>query len=180
MQEMWKDVLGYEELFQVSNIGRFYSKRSNKVLKLNLRKDGYLQLSTSIGGRMGVKKCFKIHILVAELFLDKPTQEQLNWAEKSHYGVVFVNHIDGDKTNNKSTNLEWATGKENTQHYLNELDGKIKLSTRRQTQAKMSDSSVRYAREKYKEGISQRAIAKILGVSRDSVGRAIRGYKWVC
>ncbi len=53
------------------------------------------------------------------------------------------------------------------------------LSTRRQSQASLTDAQVIYARQAYKEGLSQRAIAKILNVSRDSVGRAIRGYKWV-
>ena len=179
MQEMWKDVVGHEDILMISNLGNLYSKRSKRLLKLNYVKDGYVTYATKIGGRKGTAKCFKIHILVADAFLNSPTNEQLVWANKSYYGMVYVNHIDGNKYNNSVNNLEWVTGKENAQHYLNELNGMKELSTRRQSQASLTDENVRYAREQYKNGLSQRAIAKILNVSRDSVGRAIRGYKWV-
>lgn len=179
MKEEWKDVVGYEDILMISNLGNLYSKRSKRLLKLNYRKDGYVTYDTKIGGRKGIAKCFKIHILVANAFLNSPTNEQLVWADESHYGMVYVNHIDGNKSNNNVNNLEWVTGKENTQHYLKELNGMKELSTRRQSQASLTDDQVRYARQTYKEGLSQRAIAKILGVSRDSIGRAIRGYKWV-
>lgn len=179
MNEEWKDVVGYADILMISNLGNLYSKRSKRLLKLNPSKDGYVTYATKIGGRKGIAKCFKIHMLVANAFLPPPTNDQLIWADKSHYKLVYVNHIDGDKTNNNLNNLEWVTGKENTQHYLKDLGGMEELRTRRQSQASLSDDQVRYARQKYEEGLSQRAIAKILEVSRDSVGRAIRGYKWV-
>lgn len=167
MNEEWKDVVGYADILMISNLGNLYSKRSKKLLKLNHRKDGYISYATKIGGRKGNAKCFRLHRLVATHFID------------NHLNKREVNHIDGDKSNNQVSNLEWVTAKENTKHYLEELNGLEKLSNRRQSQATLTDENVKYAREQYNNGLSQRAIAKILNVSRDSVGRSIRGYKWV-
>lgn len=116
--EEFRDVIGYEEYFKVSNLGNIYSKRSNRLLKQTKNKSGYLCISTRIGGRNGHCVCLRVHRLVAEAFLDKPTVEQLNWASHTKYGKVLVNHKDGDKTNNKAHNLEWATASENTNHAI--------------------------------------------------------------
>ena len=48
--EVWKDVVGYEDYFKVSNPGNVYSKRSNKILKQNLHVNGYYTIATKIGG----------------------------------------------------------------------------------------------------------------------------------
>lgn len=51
--EEWRDVVGYEEHFQVSNKGRIFSKRTNKILVLGINQKGYNVLSTRIGGSWG-------------------------------------------------------------------------------------------------------------------------------
>lgn len=117
--EVWKDVVGYEDYFMVSNLGAVFSKRSNKLLKQTKNKSGYLTIATRIGGRTGKAICFRIHRLVADAFLDPPTKEQLQWAETTAYKKVLVNHKDGDKLNNTVNNLEWVTSSENTQHAIN-------------------------------------------------------------
>lgn len=117
--EVWKDVVGFESLFLVSNFGEVYSKRSSKILKQNLHSNGYFTIATKIGGRKGKSICFKVHRLVAEAFL-------LNIENKP-----FVNHIDGVKTNNNLNNLEWCTAKENTKHAI--LTGLIDYSKRNVT-----------------------------------------------
>lgn len=116
--EEFKDVVGYEDYFMVSNLGAVFSKRSNKLLKQTKNKSGYLTIATRIGGRTGKAICFRIHRLVADAFLDPPTKEQLQWAETTKYKKVLVNHKDGDKLNNTVSNLEWVTGSENTQHAI--------------------------------------------------------------
>lgn len=93
--EVWKDVVGYEEYFQVSNLGKLFSKRSQKILKQTISKTGYYTVATRLGGRNGICKCFKIHRLVAEAFIPNPEQKRT------------VNHIDGNKLNNNLSNLEW-------------------------------------------------------------------------
>lgn len=104
MIEVWKDVVGYEDYFQVSNTGKIFSKRTKKELKLHTNKNGYIVFATRFGGRNGKNKCLRVHILVANAFID------------NIYNKPTVNHIDGDKKNNNVTNLEWATNSEQQLH----------------------------------------------------------------
>lgn len=105
MLEVFKDVVGFEDYFQISNLGNVFSKRSNKLLKVHIPKGrGYTSFATKIGGRQGTNQCFRIHRLVAEAFIENP----LNKRE--------VNHIDGNKHNNIVSNLEWVTPEENMAH----------------------------------------------------------------
>lgn len=90
--EYWKDINGFEGLYQVSNQGRIKNKH-NKVL--SLRKDkGYFKVHL---WKNSVSKWFLVHRLVAKAFIENP------------YNLPQVNHKDEDKTNNKVENLEWCT-----------------------------------------------------------------------
>lgn len=106
MQEEWKDVVGFEQYFKISSFGRLFSKRSNKILKQNIRKDKRVTVATIIGGRGGKTKCFKIHRLVAEAFIPNPENKPQ------------VNHKDGNPSNNFLDNLEWVSGSENIRHAI--------------------------------------------------------------
>lgn len=75
-------------------------------MKLQTNISGYMWIQFSVNS---VKKNYYIHQLVASHFIPNPDGKQ------------FVNHKDGNKTNNKVENLEWVTQSENTQHYYNEL-----------------------------------------------------------
>jgi len=119
MEEVFKDVVGFEDYFQISNLGNIFSKRSNRVLKTHITKRGYVSLATKIGGRQGTNHCFRVHRLVAEAFLPNPENKP------------EVNHIDGIKTNNKISNLEWVTAEENMNHAKN---FKFVQSSKRSTQ----------------------------------------------
>ena len=116
MQEEWKDVKGYEDYFRISNLGNVFSKRTNKILKPHIHKNGYILISTRIGGRQGKAVCFKVHRLVAEAFLPEPSEHLLREASKTKYGKVCVNHKDGNKQNNLASNLEWNSHSENVRH----------------------------------------------------------------
>lgn len=93
--EEWKDIEGYEGLYQVSNMGRVKSLKFGKEKLLNgcKDKDGYFQIKLSKEGKV---KMYKVHRLVAQAFLDN----QNNLSE--------INHKDEDKTNNCVDNLEWC------------------------------------------------------------------------
>ena len=96
MSEMWRDIPGYEGLYQVSNYGNVRSMNYNKKLgnirelKQKLRDNGYLEVHLSKDSK---RKYFLVHRLVAEAFLENPDNKPQ------------VNHIDGDKSNNHVSNL---------------------------------------------------------------------------
>lgn len=101
MQEIWKDIVGYEGLYQVSNMGRVRSLKRNIILKptSDMNGKGYYFVNLKRGNPK------KIHRLVAKAFIPNPDNKP------------EVNHIDGNTKNNKIDNLEWCTHQENCVHY---------------------------------------------------------------
>lgn len=103
MEEIWKDIQGYEGLYQVSNLGRVKSLNYNHTGKEKLRiirkdKYGYMYV---ILYKNKTYKHFTIHRLVANAFIDNPKN------------LPQINHIDENKENNCVNNLEWCTSKYN-------------------------------------------------------------------
>lgn len=114
MKEIWKDIEGYEGLYQVSNFGRVQSldrvvnsKRGwskfvkGRELRLAKHHYGYSQVSLLKNNR---SKSAWVHSLVAKAFLPNPK------------GYPMINHIDEDKSNNLVTNLEWCDARHNARH----------------------------------------------------------------
>lgn len=103
--EEWAEIKGYDSKYYVSNLGRVKSikYRRPRILKPRLDNHGYYRVALVNGKR--IKEC-KIHRLVAEAFIENP------------YNKPTVNHIDGNKRNNRVENLEWATSKEQMEHAL--------------------------------------------------------------
>lgn len=103
----WKPMIyrgiDFSERYKISDNGDIFSIRSNKMLKQNLI-NGYLGCVVSLGKR-GKQKSIKVHIAVAE-----------NFIKNSDPNKNEINHIDGDKTNNKVSNLEWVTRGENARN----------------------------------------------------------------
>lgn len=119
--EEWRDVVGYEGLYQVSNLGRVKSlsrrivykdgreyNYPSKVIKNQKVSTGYR--SVMLYGVNG-KKQYYVHRLVAETFIPNPNN------------LSDVNHKDGCKTNNILSNLEWCSRSDNQKHaYKNGLN----------------------------------------------------------
>ena len=100
MEKIWRDVVGYEEYYQVSSLGEIRNKNTGKILSQYKGNTGYMCL------RLGKcnyksKKLYLVHRLVAEAFLPNP------------HGFHYVSHKDETKTNNCAENLEWVEAKEN-------------------------------------------------------------------
>lgn len=179
IREKWKSVVGYEDLFLISNFGRLYSKRTSRVLSQTLLKNGYLTHSTKIGGRSGKCICFRIHILVAEAFLPNPDLYQIEWARTTKYGKVHVNHKDGNKINNNYYNLEWATAHENIQHAV--CNGLIKKQTGEDVKcAKLTNIQAKEIRELYSSGgFTQQTLADMYGVKRGVIYAVTSGKTYL-
>lgn len=96
MVEVWKDIEGYEGLYQVSSLGRVKSLRFGKerILKAGKDKGGYLMVNLCKNSKT---KMYKVHRLVAQAFIPNPD------------GLQCINHKDENKTNNCVDNLEWCT-----------------------------------------------------------------------
>lgn len=107
MEEIWKDIEGYEGLYQVSNLGRVKSLQATKmhdrvkILTPILADGRYLRVQLY---KNKVPSRFQVHRLVAAAFIENPHKKPQ------------VNHRDGNKTNNCVNNLEWCTASENNLH----------------------------------------------------------------
>ena len=103
MEEIWKEIDGGYEQYQVSNLGRIKSLKRKKEKILHLDKDRYGYMNVYLS-KDGVMKKFKVHRLVAIAFIENTN----NYPE--------INHIDGNKENNSVDNLEWVTRSQNLKH----------------------------------------------------------------
>ncbi len=118
MEEKWRPVVGYEGLYEVSNLGRVKSLDRDievqhkgepvklrhfkgKILKQGRRQDGYADVSLS---RQGVTTLHCVHRLIAQAWIPNPDN------------LDCVNHKDLDKTNNSLDNLEWVSTSDNMRH----------------------------------------------------------------
>ncbi len=99
-KEVWRDIQGFEGLYEVSNYGNVRSLKYGKIkyLKPSNNGRGYYQVILCKNGKA---KQFTVHRLVANAFIENPN------------GYNEINHINEDKTNNKVENLEWCTHKYN-------------------------------------------------------------------
>ena len=117
MEEIWKDIQGYPN-YQISNMGNVKSLNyrctgKEKILKPAKNKDGYFYVGLCKQGKV---KTYKIHRLVAETFIDNPNN------------LPQVNHRNEIKTDNRTSNLEWCTAKQNINYGTRNQRSAEKLS----------------------------------------------------
>lgn len=105
----WKDILGFENYYQISSEGEVKSLRSGRIMKPKYDKDGYKEYCLCVNDHRTYKRG---HRLVAETFLSNPNN------------LPVVNHKDNNRTNNNVDNLEWCTVYENTIHGFSLRKGK--------------------------------------------------------
>ena len=127
MNEIWKEIPGYEGYFEVSNLGNFRSmdrmvkykngglrKYPGKPLKVEQMQDGYQRIVLM---KESIKKRYMCHRLVALTFIENPND------------LPQVNHKDGVRNNNTVDNLEWCNELQNAQHAIKVLGKTMKGKT---------------------------------------------------
>lgn len=173
--EIWKDVVGYENLYQVSNYGRIKSLdmklvykrhknttfriRKGKILTPAIMKNGYLRVEMS---KNGVHKLNLVHRIVALSFIPNPN----NYSE--------INHINCIKSDNRVENLEWVSSSQNKKHAFDNKLYKIEKPI-----VQIKDGNI------IKEWKSATQINKELGYSAQNIGKVALGkrknaygYQW--
>ena len=157
--EIWKDVVGYEGLYQVINLGLVRSLPRNGT-KGGIRKlvdiNGYLRLPISKNNKTYNAG---VHRLVAQAFISNPENKPT------------VNHIDGDKYNNCVYNLEWATDKEQLEHSF-----KYKLRDRQCAIQRGCELISRYNNGQTLKFKSCKELSEYLGYKRGWVSSQLRKY----
>ena len=169
MQEIWKDIVGYEGLYQISNTGKVKSlshyARNNinggtrmtkgRVLSQYKMPNGYLQVQLS---KNELRKKYYVHRIVAKAFLSNEDN------------LSDVNHIDGDKNNNSVGNLEWCSHRDNQIHMIkNRMTDKAKPVLCLETGEVFNSMS----EAENKTGIDRHCIKRAC----DS-GKVCKGYHW--
>ncbi len=173
-QEIWKDIVGYEGIYQISNKGRVKSLKRKcksihgyrtvpeKIYASCLDAYGYPIVTLH---KEGKRKTRTVHRLVAEAFIDNPE------------GMTQINHIDEIKTNNFVENLEWCTIEYNNA-YGTRIERLIKTQQRAVIQLDMKGNFI-----KLWNGANE--IARTTGMSQSAITRCCNhkrnyayGYKW--
>jgi len=168
-KEQWKEVIGYEKLYQVSNLGRVkrisggQGAKAGRILKPGKHSQGYLTVWLYKNGK---SKCHLIHRIVLEAF-----------AGKSNLGC---NHINGKKDYNRLENLEYVTQSENVRHAF-----KIGLSSHKgekNCRSKFTGSQVvrlRFIAKNYKPNRGYWAkLSRAFNVSPTTISDIINNKSW--
>ena len=173
MQEIWKDIVGYVGLYQVSNCGRVKSLdrvifRKNgyiqtikeRILKPYISKNGYKVVALSINGK---HKTMYVHRLVAESFIISTIYN------------LDVNHKDGNKLNNHVDNLEWLSRSNNMKHAHN--IGLIKVTDDWKNKIGKANKGKKLSSE-HKMKLSN--LAKLQNQPRDKSGKFMNKKEKLC
>lgn len=167
MNEIWKDIEDYENLYQVSNLGKIRNSKG-LIMKQKPSKDGYVRILLCKNGHYTAKY---VHILVAKAFISNPNCK------------AEVNHIDANKSNNTVSNLEWVTRSENHFHAVSKglkpinptkgKYGKDNPCTKPLYQYDLNENFIR-------EWSSREEAAEYYGCIPNSISRCMNGVRKTC
>lgn len=160
--EIWKPVIGYEGIYEVSSLGQIKSlnyKRTGleQILKPSKDKKGYLRTALTNNGK---SKTIKVHRVVCEAFFKLDSDK------------FQVNHINGIKTDNRTSNLEWCTNSENQLHAI-KIGLVIPKCGDEHPRMKYTNEFVLNLHKEYLSGLSKRELAKKYKLDRSIFRRKI-------
>lgn len=167
-EEIWKDIPGYDGVYQVSNLGRVKSFKHGKtrIMKSCDNSRGYLAIQLQ---KDGITKHHNIHRLVASAFFGQSDKQ--------------INHKDFDRSNNKLENLEYCTQKENSKHALDNgrkgifRTGDVIGSNNKNSKLKDNDILIIRTIRKVSD-ITNTQIAKLFDVSQSTIGAILKSRTW--
>lgn len=158
--ELYKDILGYEGFYQISNLGNVKSlsrtilkngiypfKSKDKIIKNRVNKYCYVTLCKN-----NTYKNFYVHRLVAQAFIN------------NNENKLIVNHINGIKTNNRVDNLEWCTYLENTKHAI--LNGFINQKGINSVKSKLNEKEVLEIKQ---SNLPHKELSKKYNISKSNI-----------
>jgi len=165
MRESWKslkEVVQCGDNYEVSSLGKVKNAKTGRILKAHVGQYGYESVSLSLQGK---SKTYIVHRLVALAFIPNPENKP------------EVNHKDGKKTNNRKSNLEWATSAENQRHAVDTGLQVVKYGEET-ANANLSNSEVRRIKRMLIRGVPYTVIANKFGVSKKTVSLIHLGKQW--
>jgi hypothetical protein len=165
MLEVWKDVIGYEGLYQVSNFGNVKSlgnefSRKERLLKLSFQSKGYL---TVVLQKDTKRKMVLVHRLVAEHFIPNINNKPQ------------VNHINGIKTDNRLENIEWVSHRENLDHAI---ENNLVLKGDKNPTSKLKENEVITIHDFLFKGVCIEVLSKRYNIAFDIISGIRSGRYW--
>lgn len=165
MTENWKSLsklVEHGDNYEVSSTGKVRSIKTGVVLKPFIKANGYQTVSLHKSSK---SKTFYVHRLVALSFIPNPDNKP------------EVNHINGTKADNRVTNLEWVTPKENIQHAIeNRLSNSVGANN---PNAVLNEEVVKEIKQLYSSGQhTQDNLAKKFSVSKQTINNIVHGKSW--
>lgn len=151
----------------ISRKTKFSNYEDNHIMSQRINKYGYYDVGLRFKDENGIKRKrpFEIHRLMAKTFIPNPNN------------LPCVNHIDGDKLNNKVNNLEWCTVRYNTKHAAD--NGKIPQQKGQNNKtAKLSDFEIPEIMILRASKMTVKEIAKEYGVAKSTIQNITSGYQW--
>lgn len=161
---MRKQIVGFEGLYEVDEYGNVYSLRKGNILAPVKMKSGYYYVHLCNGK---ITKLARLHRVVANAFLPNPEK------------LAQVNHINGDKSDNRAENLEWCDNIYNMRHAVK--TGLFNPVGENNPSSKLSLEDVEEIRKEYKykaKGRNTKSLALKYGVSNVMIGKIVRGENW--
>jgi hypothetical protein len=157
--EIWKPVVGYEGLYEVSDLGRVRNA-SGKVLRDRILWTGYNRAALC---KNGTRKCTPVHRLVAAAFIGpRPDGHE-------------VNHINGIRADNRPENLEYVTRRQNMAH--KKVTGTWQ-GRENNPRAILSNRQVEEIRRRHGAGERAIVMAREYGVHKNTIFALLRGETW--
>jgi hypothetical protein len=165
--EIWKELTFTDKKYEVSNYGRVrsfcYDKSDGRIVKPGNIK-GFYNVSLRVEGK---KRSYLVHKLTAEYFIPRDNEEQ---------SVVI--HLDWNKQNNHTSNLQWVTREESYKRMHQLLQETRRKAGKMVTSSKLKATDVGILKGMLEKGVKQSVIAKLFCISEMQVTRIKRNENW--